>query len=69
MKLTKESTISKIKSLFIHRNRISCIPTIDTNAAKNITDLLWPTGKIQGIIQEISTNPFGYLMITNIQVI
>ena len=62
--------LKQIKYEFKHKNRISTEVFFDANATKIITDSLIgnDNDKIKGYIQEIGLNPFGFLLISEIQV-
>lgn len=59
-----------IKSEAVSRSRISNEVFIDSSATKTITDTMCLASKsnIQGYIQEIGLDPFGFLLFSDIQV-
>ena len=70
-----KSVLHKIKSQFGHRQRLDMDLIVDTNACKTMFDAshppdhLSPHGRIKGFMQNISLDPFGFLMMSNTQVI
>jgi hypothetical protein len=61
-----------MRSEFNHRFQLSNEFRIDCDAAKLVFDIMLPLSKkngIQGFIQEIHSNPFGFILISEIQVI
>lgn len=63
--------LSKIRSEYLNRNRISTDHLVDAEAAKTVSDKLcqFYCKNISGFIQEISLNPFGALFLSDIQVL
>lgn len=60
-----------MRSQFRHRYQLSNELRIDSDAAKLFFDSLLPknnNNSIKGFIQEINSNPFGFLLMTEIQV-
>ncbi len=57
-----------IKSEYVNRHKISNEICIDSEAAKLIFDRLYCSNNFKGYIQYISQNPFGVLLISEIQV-
>ena len=70
LKVTNSKTLSKIKSEFVNRDKISNDVFKDAEAAKYIMDGLCLVGdsKFYGYIQEISLSPFGFILTSYIQV-
>lgn len=75
---TSSNVLSVIKYEFIHKNRISSNIHDDANGAKIMFDHLLINeplnndcgkNKIVGYIHELGQNPFGYLLISDIQVL
>ena len=70
-KRIEKHILHKIKSQFVHRNRLDADIIIDTDACKRLFDASYPPetpGRIKGYMQDISLCPFGFLLISNIQV-
>jgi hypothetical protein len=70
-KLTKKESLAMIKSEFLHQNRISNDIFHDAQSAKIIHDNYYKKvfrDGLLGFIQEISLDPFGFLLISDIQV-
>ena len=63
------STLKTIKNEFDHRNVLSKEFFSDAIACKKTFDTLWNETNIKGFIQELNYEPFGLLMICDIQVI
>lgn len=62
----------KMKSEFNHRFQLNNEFRIDCDASKLVFDLILPFHQIKGIqgfLQEINSNPFGFIMVSEIQVI
>ena len=70
----EKSILHKIKSEFTHRNRIDSDLIVDTHACKTMFDASHPSvpsqqhSHIKGFIQNISLVPFGFLLMSSIQV-
>ena len=65
------NVLKKIKSDFMNRNRISKDIQVDVEAAKVLCEhlcLYSSPGKLSGYVQDISQNPFGFLLMSDIQV-
>lgn len=61
-----------MRSEFIHRFQILNDFRIDCDASKLIYDTMYPkqnTFGVQGFLQEINSNPFGFSLISEIQVL
>jgi hypothetical protein len=70
-KPTNLNTLKMIKSQYVNRNRISTNIMIDTEACKVFSDihcLISDVDSLKGYIQEINQNPFGLVLISDIQV-
>lgn len=69
-KVTNKNTLKQMKSEFINKHRLSSDVYIDVLATKSVTDrmCLKSSSNIDGYIQEISLNPFGFLLFSDIQV-
>ena len=69
-KITNKNTLKMIKSEFVNRHKMSSDVYIDTLATKTLTDglCLESSSNIEGYIQEIGLNPFGFLLLSDIQV-
>ena len=66
----KRLSLSKIKSEFVNRYKISNDVLVDAQAAKNVLDnIAEPCNYIKGFIQEISAVPFGFILLSEIQVL
>ena len=64
------SNIRKMSSQHRHRHQLSHNFLADADSAKNVFDLMLPRKNyksIKGFIQEIQSNPFGVLLISDIQ--
>jgi hypothetical protein len=61
--------LAKIKSEQKYRDRVSADMFGDIDGTKNHYDENLKDGKIKGFIREIGYNPFGFLLISQIQVI
>ena len=61
-KPTNLNTLKMIKSQYVNRNRIS------TNIMIDIHCLISDVDSLKGYIQEINQNPFGLVLISDIQV-
>jgi len=63
--------LHKIRSESKLKHRLDQNIFLDAEMAKNLTDniSLLSTSKVNGYVQEISLNPFGYLMLSDINVI
>ena len=57
-----------IRSEFINQSKISKDIYVDTEATKHLFDKLSRHTKYPGFLQEINQNPFGILLISEIQV-
>ncbi len=57
-----------MKYEFVHSNRISRDLYVDCDVAKLMLDKFCEGDKLKGYIQEIMLNPFGILLISEIQV-
>ena len=70
IKVINSKTLSKIKSEFVNRDKISNDVFQDAEAAKYIMDglCLVENSKFYGYIQEISLSPFGFILTSYIQV-
>ena len=71
-KRIEKNILSKIKSEFNHRNRLDTDILVDIEACKRFYHSSFPAeqnGKISGYVQDISLNPFGFTIISDIQVI
>jgi hypothetical protein len=70
-KVTNQNTLKKMKSEFVNRHKMSSDVFVDVLAAKSVTDgmCLKSSSNIEGYIQEISLNPFGFLLFSDIQVL
>lgn len=64
------TNLSKMKSEIRNQFKISHDISIDAEAAKIVSDAYWYTNElsIKGFIHELSANPFGFLLISDIQV-
>lgn len=72
MKNIKYTNVRKLASLHRHRFQLSNDLLIDANSAKNVFDFLEPgfgNRFLKGFIQEIHSNPFGALLMSELQVI
>lgn len=64
--------VRKMNSLFIHRFQMAQEFRRDCDEAKEFFNIMAPASvknSIEGFIQEISSNPFGFYTISEIQVI
>ncbi len=71
LKTTKLNTLSKIKYEELHKDRLSTNFIDDVQAAKELCDNLCfkiNENGIDGFIREIQLDPFGFLLISDIQV-
>ncbi len=70
-KVTNRHTLKQMKSEFVNRHKLSNDVFIDALATKSVTDELCikSSSNIEGYIQEISLNPFGYLLFSDKQVL
>ena len=69
-KVTNRHTLKMIKSEFSNQNKISSDVFTDALAAKAVSDgmCLESNSNIKGYISEIGLDPFGFLLISDIQV-
>ena len=67
---TRSTSISQLFAAIKSYFKISNEVFIDALAAKNVTDQIYgeTSSKLNGYIQEISLDPFGFLLISQIQV-
>lgn len=67
---TKNNILKQIKYETLHKNRISTEIFVDTIATKELTNrLCYGTSKIiSGYIQFAAIDPYGFLLISDIQV-
>jgi hypothetical protein len=59
-----------MKSSLLHFYKISNEVFIDAQAAKNITDQIFSdsNSQLKGFLHDVSLDPFGYLLISQVQV-
>ena len=70
-KSTNRNVLKNIKHQFIRRNVISKDIFIDSDASKNLFEILcMPVNSncIGGYVQEINLNPYGFHLLADIQV-
>ncbi|RMZ98256.1 hypothetical protein BpHYR1_009395 [Brachionus plicatilis] len=69
-KITNRFTLGMMKSALKHFYKISNEAFVDALAAKNLTDQIFSESEthLKGYVQEISLSPFGFLMLSQIQV-
>ena len=69
----RDQILRQIKYNYVHRERISSFLYGDIKGAKQLLDVLClsPEGEsgLHGFIQEIKLTPFGFLIISDIQVL
>lgn len=63
-----ENTARMIKSQYSNRYRLSTDIFVDAEATKHMFQLLYKTSNYSGYIQYIAQNPFGILLMSEIQV-
>lgn len=65
------ANVRKLKNLFTHRFQLSNEMRIDCDASKLFFDYFLRVYKkgIHGFVQDIKSNPFGFIMFSEIQVI
>ena len=68
VELVTENALNVMKNEYINLNRISRDFYVDTETAKHLFDKFCTGDKLGGYIQEINQNPFGMLMVSEIQV-
>ncbi|CAF0909191.1 unnamed protein product, partial [Brachionus calyciflorus] len=68
-KVTNRFTLSMMKSSLVHFYKISNEVFVDALATKNITDQIVTTenSQLKGFIHNISLDPFGYLLMSQVQ--